>query len=617
MDIATIRRKYLDFFIKQNHTEISPAPLLAENDPTLLFVNSGMFPLVPYLLGERQHPAGKRLVNSQRCFRTDDIDEVGDHRHQTMFEMLGNWSLGDYFKKEQLTMWYDFLIKELGLDPSKIYQTVFAGNEYAPRDEESIEILQKIYKKYNLSFEVGKDTLGKGELGTGDAVDWDKQRIFPYVDKNWWQRGDAIGELGGPDSETFYDTGKKHNPAFGKHCHVNCDCGRFVEIGNSVFIQFKKIVDGWEEIQQKSVDFGGGLERLAMATENIDNVFKTDAFNYIIEYLENLSNKKYEAAPKSYEIVADHLRGSIFLIADGARPSNKDQGYYLRRLIRRLTVYLQKLDIENDRIFDLVDLVIHHMSTYYDYLEKEKDTIKKVLKTELKKFNKTLSKGLKYFNEVEVKNNTISGLDIFTLFTTYGFPVEVTKEMAQEKGYELDLADYEKRFKEHQELSRQGSEKKFKGGLADNQETTVKLHTATHLLHKALKEVLGDHVEQKGSNINPKRLRFDFSHNGKLTDEEKQAVENLVNEYIEKGDKVECEEMTVQEALDKGAIGLFKERYDEKVSVYSVLDEDGQEISKEICRGPHVDNLSELGKFKIKKEKSSGAGVRRIKAILE
>ena len=616
MTIHEIRRKYLDFCKKKGHVEISSAPLLAEDDPTLLFVNSGMFPLVPYLLGEKVHPAGSRLTNSQRCFRSDDIDELGDHRHQTMFEMLGNWSLGDYFKKEQLTWWYEFLIEELNMDANRLYQSVYAGDSNAPRDEESIEVLKEIFEKYGISNAVGRTTSEKGELGCGEAVDWEKQRIFPYIDKNWWKRGDAIGELGGPDSETFYDTGKEHDPAFGEHCHINCDCGRFVEIGNSVFMQFKKTAEGWEELSQKNVDFGGGLERITMALQNTDNVFKTDAFSYIIEYLESLTDIKYEMNSKAYEIVADHLRGSIFLIADGAFPSNKDQGYYLRRLIRRAMVYLGKLNISNDKLAGIVSLVVKNMSVAYDYLLEKEDHILNILEGEVKKFDRTINKGVKYFNTLKIENNIVSGLDIFTLFTTYGFPVELVEEMATEHKYTLDLEDYEKRFKEHQELSRKGAEQKFKGGLADNQEATVALHTATHLLHKALKEVLGDHVEQKGSNITPDRLRFDFVHGEKMNPEQKQAVEELVNKYIETGADVNCEEMTVEEALSSGSIGLFKERYDEKVTVYSVVNNDDL-ISREICRGPHVKNLSELGHFKIKKEESSSAGIRRIKAILE
>lgn len=621
MNVHEIRKKYLEFFTKKNkHIEISAAPLLAEDDPTLLFVNSGMFPLVPYLLGEKVHPAGKRLVNVQRCFRSDDIDELGDNRHQTMFEMLGNWSLGDYFKKEQLNWWFEFLIEELKIDPSRIYQSVFAGDEKAGRDEESIEILKEIFAKYNVSNGIGKDTVGKGELGSGEAVDFENERIFSYVDKNWWKRGDAIGELGGPDSETFYDTGKEHDPAYGEHCHVNCDCGRFIEIGNSVFMQFKKTADGWEELSQKNVDFGGGLERITMAVQNQANAFKTDTFSYLIEYLESLTEIKYEDNEKAYEIVADHLRGSIFLIADGAFPSNKDQGYYLRRLIRRAMVYLRKINIENDKLETIVNLVIENMSVYYEYLEEKSEHIYKTLAEELKKFDRTIHKGMKYFNDIKIENNKISGLDIFTLFTSYGFPVELVEEMAEERNLELDLADYQKRFKEHQELSRKGAEQKFKGGLADNQDATIRLHTATHLLHKALKEVLGDHVEQKGSNITPDRLRFDFVHPEKMTVEEKQAVEDLVNKYIQTGAEIHCEEMSVEDATKAGSIGLFKERYDEKVSVYSVgaSVESGDEfISREICRGPHVKNLSELGHFKIKKEESSSAGIRRIKAFLE
>lgn len=620
LSVNEIRQKYLEFFKKNQHVEISPASLLAEDDPTLLFTNSGMFPLVPFLLGEKKHPAGMRLTNTQRCFRTDDIEEVGDHRHTTMFEMLGNWSLGDYFKKEQLKWWYQFLFEELKLDPNKIYSTVFAGNQYAPRDEESIAILKEIYAKYGVSNGVGQDTTGKGELGCGAEIDFSKDRIFPYVDKNWWKRGDAIGELGGPDSETFYDTGKPHDPKYGEHCHVNCDCGRFVEIGNSVFMQFKKTAEGWEELAQKNVDFGGGLERITMAVQGKNNIFETDVFSDLIQALEKKAKFPYVEKARSYEIIVDHLRASLFLIADGAVPSNKDQGYYVRRVLRRTMIHLHQLDIEFAFVKHLVDLLIEQMSVYYHYLNDKYASILLVIDEEMSRFAKTLDKGMKYFNQVQLYNNKISGLDVFNLVTTYGFPFELIKELAAGKNWGIDEDDFRRRFIEHQALSRQGAEQKFKSGLADTQDKTIKLHTATHLLHRALRQILGEQVEQKGSNITSERLRFDFSYAEKMTSEQIKQVEELVNQYIQTGANVYCEEMSVDEAIKSGAIGLFKDRYDEKVSVYTIAAPEMHNnayISKEICRGPHVNSLVGMGHFKILKEEACSAGVRRIKAILE
>lgn len=620
LSVNEIRQKYLDFCKKNQHVEISPASLLAEDDPTLLFTNSGMFPLVPFLLGEKKHPAGIRLTNTQRCFRTDDIDEVGDHRHTTMFEMLGNWSLGDYFKQDQLRWCYQFLFEELKLDPTTIYSTVFAGNQFAARDEESIKTLQEIYAKYGVSNGIGKDTTGKGGLGCGEAIDFSQDRIFPYVDKNWWQRGDAIGELGGPDSEIFYDTGKAHDPKYGEHCHVNCDCGRFVEIGNSVFMQFKKTAEGWEELAQKNVDFGGGLERMAMAVQRKDNMFATDVFSGLISALEKNAKSSYVENIRSYEIIVDHLRASLFLIADGAVPSNKDQGYYVRRVLRRAMIHLHQLGIEFAFVKDLIDLLIEQMGVYYQYLNDKQENILLVIDEEMSRFAKTLDKGMKYFNQVELHNNKISGLDVFNLVTTYGFPFELIKELAVDKNWGIDEEDFRRRFVEHQNLSRQGADQKFKSGLADTQDDTIRLHTATHLLHRALRQILGEQVEQKGSNITPERLRFDFSYPEKMTDEQVKAVEDLVNQYIQTGANVYCEEMSVDEAMKSGAIGLFKDRYDEQVSVYTIAApemHDNVYISKEICRGPHVKSLGDMGHFKILKEEACSAGIRRIKAILE
>lgn len=618
MDSFELRRKYLDFFISKGHTEIAAAPLLAENDPTLLFVNSGMFPLVPYLLGQK-HPAGIRLTDSQRSFRTDDIDEIGDARHTTFFEMLGNWSLGDYFKKEQLNWWYGLLIDEIGLDPRRLYISVFAGNDVVARDDESIATLQEIFAKHNLKAEVGPATTGKGELGPGMELDFEKYRIFPYVDKNWWKRGDTVGELGGPDSETFYDMGTPHDPKFGKFCHPNCDCGRFLEIGNSVFMQYRKTDTSWEEIPQKNVDFGGGLERLLQVVQGKKEVFETDLFAPYITMIEQRTGKKYAENLHDFRIVADHMRASTFLIADGGFPSNKDQGYFIRRLLRRALVALQNLGGDVKLLEDLAQAVIEKMSPAYPMLTEKHAIITKAISEELAKFSKTLEKGVKYFEMVKAVNGVISGEDVFNLVTTYGFPLEIILEMATKKAQTIDRADYDKRIEAHKELSRQGSEHKFKSGLVDTTEATVRLHTATHLLHQALRTVLGQHVEQKGSNITPERLRFDFSHPSKMTPEEIQKVEDLVNEQISSGVEVYCEETSPEAAKQKGAIGLFNDKYGNNVTVYTVgasLNEADKAFSKEICTGPHVKNTAELKGFKILKEEACSAGIRRIKATV-
>ncbi len=617
-----LRRKYIEFFKERGHKEIPSAPLLAENDPSLLFVNSGMFPLVPYLAGQ-VHPQGKRLVNSQVSFRTEDIEEIGDHRHDTLFEMLGNWSLGDYFKKEHLNWLYEFLVEEIKLDPNKLYQTVFAGSEYAPKDTESIEILKDIFRKYKINAEVGPQTLGKGELGSGMEIKFGGDlKIFPYRDKNWWKRGDAVGELGGPDSETFYDTGKEHNPKLGKFCHLNCDCGRFIEIGNSVFVEYVKTEKGWEKkLPQKNVDFGGGLERMVMAANNKTNIFETDLFDYLIKFLEEKSGKKYEDNFKSFEIIADHIRAATFLIANGGVPSNKDQGYVVRRLIRRSLVYIKKLDISFETAEEIAGLVINNMGDVYLELEENKDIILKEIKKEGEKFKNTLELGLKK-EKSEIINLKNSGLlmigakTTFDLYQTYGFPVEMTEEIAKEEGLTIDKEGFNKELQKHQQLSRTASAGKFKGGLADSSEETTRLHTAAHLLLESLRRVLGPHIFQKGSNITAERLRFDFSHPAKLTDEEKKKVEDLVNEQIQKKLPVNCEEMSLDEAKKLGAMGVFESKYGDKVKVYTIGEGDNI-FSKEICGGPHVKNTLELGEFKIKKEESSSAGIRRIKAVLE
>jgi len=612
MTANELRQKYLDFWKSKNHAIISSASLIPENDSTLLFTNSGMFPLVPYLLGET-HPAGIRLADSQKSFRTEDIDEVGDSRHNTFFEMLGNWSLGDYFKKEQLNWWFEFLVSELKMDPSKIYQSVYAGSEDGKitKDEEAIAILKEIFIKYNVSAEEGPMTTGKGELGSGLACDFSKQRIFAYRDKNWWKRGDTIGELGGPDSETFYDTGKEHNPAYGEHCHPNCDCGKFLEIGNSVFMQYQKAVDGWQELANKNVDFGGGLERILMVISNENSIFKTDLFARIIAKIEELSGKKYADNVKAFEVVADHIKSATFIVGDdkGVAPSNTDQGYIVRRLLRRAIRFGRGLGITKDMwTKEVAHVVISDYKDTYPELGRNQAFIEENFDNEEEKFNRTLENGLKEFNKI---SGDIDGASAFNLYQSYGFPVEITEELAAEKGVKVDKAGFTAELTKHQELSRTASAGKFKGGLADSSEATTKLHTAAHLLLAALRQVLGDHVSQKGSNITAERLRFDFSHPEKMTAEQITEAERLVNEAIAKSFEVTCEEISLEEAKNTGAMGVFDSKYGEKVKVYTAGD-----FSREICGGPHVNNTGILGHFTIVKEESSSSGVRRIKATL-
>ncbi len=618
MNSQEIREKYLDFYKKRGHAVIPSASLIPENDPSLLFVNSGMFPLVPYLLGE-DHPEGKRLVNFQRSFRTDDIEEIGDRRHTTFFEMIGNWSLGDYFKEDQLNWWFEYLVDEIGLNPRKLYQTIYGGGETVDKDNESISIMKNIYTKYGIDADEGPETKGKGDLGPGVELDFEKYRIFAYGDKNWWQRGDAIGELGGPDSETFYDTGKKHNPDFGKFCHLNCDCGRFLEIGNSVFMQYQKTEDGWRELENRNVDFGGGLERLAMVKGGFGSVFETDLFRPIISKVENLSGKNYEDNIKSFEIIADHIKAATFIIGDerGVPPSNKQQGYFVRRLIRRAVRYGRQIGIQSELwMKDVSQEVIKIYGKEYPELERNSSFIFEEFEKEEKRFNSTLHKGLREFGKIE-KSGTISGRDAFNLYQTYGFPIEMIEELAEENGQKVDREAFNKEFEKHKELSQTASAGSFKGGLADSGEKTTRFHTATHLLLSALREVLGEGVVQKGSNITSERLRFDFSYSEKMTEEEINKVENLVNSHIEADLEVKKEEMILDDAIKSGALAFFGERYPERVKVYSIKYPSGDFVSREICHGPHAVRTSDIGKFKITKEESCGSGTRRIKAVIE
>ena len=583
MKAIEIRNKYLNFFKSHGHAVIPSAPLIPENDPSVLFTTAGMQPLVPYLLGE-PHPAGTRLTDYQKCVRTNDIDEVGDNRHLTYFEMLGNWSLGDYFKEESIQMSYDFLTKELRIPAEKLSVTCFAGDEDCARDE----VTASCWKKAGIP----------------------EERIYYFgKDDNWW----IAGETGpcGPDTEMFYDTGK---PKCSPECNPSCGCGKYVEIWNNVFMEFYKDENGkYSKLKQHNVDTGLGLERMTMLLEGKETPFETELFAPIMDKLVELQKVDNIA---SRRIVAEHLRSSMMIICDGGRPSNVDRGYILRRLIRRMVRHMNKLQISLDELSTLIDINVENLKEMYPALETNRDTIKTVILEEKDKFVKTLEKGEKEFaKEIEtVKEqgqNIVPGKMVFRLYDTYGFPPEVTEELAAENGMKTDKEEFEKLFKEHQEKSRAGSEQKFKGGLASTGEMETKYHTATHLLNAALKQVLGAHVHQRGSNITAERMRFDFSHPAKMTDEEKQKTEDLVNEWISQAIPVEHLEMKKEDAIKMGAEAMFIEKYGDIVSVYKIGD-----VSLELCGGPHVSNTSELGHFKIKKEESSSSGVRRIKAIL-
>ena len=589
MRAIEIRNKYLEFFKRHGHAVIPSAPLIPENDPSVLFTTAGMQPLVPYLLGEK-HPEGTRLTDFQKCLRTNDIDEVGDNRHLTYFEMLGNWSLGDYFKEESIAMSFEFLTKELGIPVEKLSVTCFAGDEDCQRDE----VTASCWRKAGIP----------------------EDRIYYFgKDDNWW----IAGEEGpcGPDTEMFYDTGK---PKCSENCNPSCGCGKYVEIWNNVFMEFFKTKDGkYTKLKQHNVDTGLGLERMAMLLQGKETPFDTELFKPVMDKLQELAGENDSI--ESRRIVAEHLRASMMIIQDGGLPSNVDRGYILRRLIRRMVRHLRKLQINLNELGELIDLNIDTLKEMYPELHQNSNKIKSVIIEEKDKFEKTLERGEREFNKIvnRMKNegkDTISGQDLFTLYETYGFPPEVTQDLAREAGLKVDTTEFDKLFKEHQEKSRMGSEQKFKGGLAGTGEQEVRYHTATHLLNAALKVILGKDVHQKGSNITPERMRFDFSCDHKLTDDEKKKVEDLVNEWISRGLDVKCEEMKKDDAIKSGAECMFIEKYPDIVTVYSIGN-DKETVSKELCGGPHVKNTSELGHFKIKKEEASSAGVRRIKAILE
>ena len=575
MKSIDLRKKFLDFFKENEHAIITPASLVPENDPTVLFTTAGMHPLVPFLMGEK-HPAGDKLVNIQPCLRTGDIDEVGDSYHHTFFEMMGSWSLGDYFKKEAIEMSLEFLTSQkwMGIDKENLAISIFAGDADAKKDEES----KNIWLNLGISPERIK------ELGKKD---------------NWWGPAGSTGPCG-PDTEMFYWIGEKPAPK-----EFDPEDKKWVEIWNDVFMEYYKDKDGYKPLSQKNVDTGMGFERMLAALNGLDDNYKTDVFLPIIEKIEELSGKKYEDYTKEFRIISDHIKASIFIIGDkrGIEPSNLGQGYIIRRLIRRAVRYAKVLGLPEDFYVSLIkETVKIYKDTYSEIKDKESDIIS-IIKEEIEKFEKALEQGLKEFQK---------GTDPFVLYSTYGFPIELTEELAKEKGIKIDKEKFEKEFRKHQELSRTASAGMFRGGLADEGEKVIKYHTATHLLLAALRKVLGDHVSQKGSNINAERSRFDFSHPQKMTEEEIKKVEDLVNEKIKDNLSVTCEEISLEEAKKQGATGVFESKYGEKVKVYSVGD-----FSKEICGGPHIKKTGELGKFKIIKEESSSSGIRRIKSILQ
>lgn len=589
---AQLRQMYLDFFKGKGHAIIPSASLIPENDPTVLFTTAGMHPLVPYLLGAK-HPEGTRLADVQKCVRTGDIDAVGDASHCTFFEMLGNWSLGDYFKEDAIAFSYEFLTSDkwLGIDPERLYFTCFAGDDDAPKDTESAGIWKSL----------------------GVAED----HIF-FLEKkhNWWGPAGITGPCG-PDTEMFIDTGI---PACGPNCDPSCSCGKYLEIWNDVFMQYNKTADGtFEPLAQKNVDTGMGLDRTITILQGKASVYDTDVFAGVLSEIAALSGKNYNDDPettRAFRIIADHVRCATFMLGDekGITPSNVDQGYVLRRLIRRAVRYALRLGIPELSLQKISGIVIAQYKDVYPELGRNEAHIIRELNLEEERFQRTIRQGLKEFEKLESRldGNVISGLDAFHLYDTFGFPLEFTLELAHEHGLEVDQKGFDDAFKKHQEISGAGAAQRFKGGLADTGDATARLHTATHLLHAALRKVLDDTVAQKGSNITADRLRFDFSFPRKIEADELAEVERLVNEAIDAGVDITCEEMSLEDAKQSGAIGLFESKYGTVVKVYTA-----GAFSKEICGGPHAANTGDLGKFRIVKEQSSSAGVRRIKAVLE
>ena len=627
MKAQDIRKKYLDFYKSNGHAVVSRAPLVLHNDPTTLFTGSGMQPMISYLLGEAKHPEGNRIVDSQTCLRAQDIDDIGDNRHTTFFEMLGNWSLGDYFKKEQINWMWQFLSEEVGLDMNRVYVTCYIGDERytIPKDTEAAEIWAELYEKAGLSS--GQADIGSEEAGYARGIK-PGERIFYYDgSKNWWSRNGGpettpIGDPCGPDSEMFYEfTSVEHDKSFGENCHPNCDCGRFMEIGNNVFMAYKKVADGvFESLEKPNIDHGSGLERIAAAANNDPDVFKISLLWPIVEKLQDLSGKNYDSHTESMRVIADHLRAATFMAVDGCVPSNKEQGYVMRRLLRRAIRYSFDLGIEQNFLEEVVPVIADLYEADFPEVKESREQIIAVLVKEEKSFRQTLRKGLRQMQHYI--DDGLTGEELFTLYDTFGFPVELSTEEAYKQGiklYDNWRAEFDAKMAEQRQRSKTARKGQFSGGLEGHDPIHLKYHTATHLLGAALRKVLNTpDLQQHGSNITADRLRFDFNHD-KLTLEEKQAVEKQVNDWIDADLPVKFAVYPTEEALKMGAIGAFGERYGEEVKVYSI-GEDDNIISFEVCGGPHVEHtgiLAEGGKrFKITKEESSSAGVRRIKAVL-
>ncbi len=623
MTAQEIRNKYLEFFEQRGHKVIPRALLVPQNDPTTLFTGSGMQPLIPYLLGE-PHAEGTRLVDSQTCLRAQDIEEVGDNRHTTFFEMLGNWSLGDYFKSDEIPWLFEFLTDVVGLDPKNLYVTCYLGNKEfdIPKDTEAAELWSELFKSKGIDakqVDLGSEADGYAK-GMGDG------KIFFYDgSKNWWCRNGAeattpIGDPAGPDTEVFYDFGTQHDEKWGKHCHPNCDCGRFVEICNSVFMAYKRTDKGFEKLEKPNVDFGGGLERIATAAINSPDFFKISLLWPIIEKLQAISGKDYEHHTESMRVISDHLRAASFLAVDGVSPSNKEQGYVMRRLLRRAIRFAFDLGIEQNFLEQVVPVIADLYEADYPEVKQQRDHIIEVLVKEEKVFRQTLRKGITELQKLA--GSKLNGEDVFRLYDTYGFPVELSTEEAFKQG--IDLSDdwrkeFEAKMEEQRARSKTAVKGEFKGGLGGHTMQHKKYHTATHLLQSALRQLYGTELRQHGSNITEERLRFDFNHDTKMTPQEIKKAEDLVNGWIAEDLPVKFTEYPTKEALDMGAIGPFGERYADAVKVYQ-MGPDDHIVSLEICGGPHVDHtgqLAEDGKFKITKEESSSAGIRRVKAVLQ
>lgn len=624
MNAQEIRNSYLEFFKQRSHAIVSRAPLVLKDDPSTLFTGSGMQPMIPYLLGE-QHPEGVRIADSQTCLRAQDIDDIGDNRHTTFFEMLGNWSMGDYFKEQQIEWMFEWLSEVVGLDMSRLYVTAFIGApEYGiEKDTEAANVWKRLFEARGIS--AGEAEIGSEEDGYARGIH-DGERIFYYDgSKNWWSRNGKpettpVGDPCGPDSEMFYDFGTPHDPAFGEFCHPNCDCGRFMEIGNNVFMAYRKVSEGvFEPLEKPNIDHGSGLERIAAAVIDNPDVFRISLMWPIIEKLQKLSGKNYESHTESMRVIADHLRAATFLAVDGCVPANKEQGYVMRRLLRRAIRFAFDLGIEQNFFEEIVPVIADLYASDYPEVANNRDTIIAVLVKEEKVFRQTLRKGLQQLSKF---SEGITGQELFTLYDTYGFPVELSTEEAFKQEITVSKnwrEEFNAKMEEQRNRSRTATKGEFKGGLGGQDLIHLKYHTATHLLQSALREVIGPVFQQHGSNITEERLRFDFNFDRKVTREELDQAELLVNKWIAEDLPVSFTMYPTQQALDMGAIGPFGERYNEEVKVYQ-MGEGDHVVSLEICGGPHVDHTGQLGEegkvFKITKEEASSAGIRRIKAVL-